>query len=81
MAFQIVDDILDETASTAQLGKPAGSDRKNAKSTYVSLHGIESARKESLRLYQAAVQELAGMSRGDWSWLAALAAHLNDRAT
>ena len=44
LAFQIVDDILDETASTEELGKPAGSDRENDKMTYVTLLGLESAR-------------------------------------
>ncbi|MBR3643536.1 MAG: polyprenyl synthetase family protein, partial [Parasporobacterium sp.] len=38
-AFQIRDDILDETATSEQLGKPAGSDRRNEKTTYVTLHG------------------------------------------
>lgn len=42
-AFQIKDDILDETSSETQLGKPVGSDGKNQKNTYVSLLGIEKA--------------------------------------
>ncbi len=40
-AFQVVDDILDVTSSTDTLGKPVGSDEKNAKSTFVSLLGLE----------------------------------------
>lgn len=39
-AFQIRDDILDMTASTDQLGKKAGSDAENNKSTYARLFGI-----------------------------------------
>ncbi len=41
IAFQIMDDILDVTATTQALGKPVGSDKDNDKSTYVSLLGIE----------------------------------------
>lgn len=44
MAFQIQDDILDVTGSFEELGKPIGSDEKNQKVTYVSLHGIDKAK-------------------------------------
>lgn len=44
MAFQIQDDILDVTGSFEELGKPIGSDEKNRKVTYVSLHGIDKAK-------------------------------------
>ena len=44
IAFQIVDDILDVTSTTDELGKPVGSDADNLKSTYVSLLGIEKCR-------------------------------------
>lgn len=44
LAFQIIDDILDATATTEELGKKAGSDQAAEKSTYVSLFGIEKAR-------------------------------------
>ena len=43
LAFQITDDILDVTGTTAEIGKPAGSDEKNNKSTYVSLHTLPGA--------------------------------------
>lgn len=43
LAFQVQDDILDVTMSTDALGKPAGSDEKLDKSTYVKLMGIEAA--------------------------------------
>ena len=43
-AFQIVDDILDVTASAEQLGKPVGADEDNEKVTYVSLLGIDGAK-------------------------------------
>lgn len=43
-AFQIVDDILDVTASEEELGKPVGADEGNRKVTYVSLFGLERAK-------------------------------------
>ena len=44
LLFQVVDDILDCTASTVTLGKTAGKDAAAAKPTYVSLMGLERAR-------------------------------------
>ena len=44
-AFQITDDILDISGDIDNLGKPIGSDQRNKKTTYVSLFGMEEARK------------------------------------
>ncbi len=44
LLFQVVDDILDCTASTATLGKTAGKDEAAAKPTYVALLGLDAAR-------------------------------------
>jgi geranylgeranyl diphosphate synthase type II len=44
LMFQVVDDILDETQTTEQLGKTAGKDRAQGKMTYPAIHGIEGAR-------------------------------------
>lgn len=44
LAFQIVDDVLDETASKETLGKTAGKDRERGKATYPALLGIERSR-------------------------------------
>ncbi len=41
LAFQIADDVLDETQSSQQLGKTAGKDRESEKATYPALFGIE----------------------------------------
>jgi len=45
LAFQVADDILDVTADEATLGKPVGADNANNKSTYVSLLGLDGARR------------------------------------
>lgn len=58
VAFQIQDDILDVTATTEQLGKPVLSDEKNQKTTYVTLEGIEKARKDVAEISAEAIQIL-----------------------
>lgn len=50
LLFQVVDDILDVSASTATLGKTAGKDAANSKPTYVSLLGLSHARELSQEL-------------------------------
>lgn len=44
LAFQIIDDILDATSSEEVMGKTVGNDERQAKNTYVSIHGIEASR-------------------------------------
>ncbi|MBQ4473869.1 MAG: polyprenyl synthetase family protein [Lachnospiraceae bacterium] len=46
MAFQIRDDVLDVEGDTEKIGKPVGSDEKNGKCTYVTLFGLEEAKKK-----------------------------------
>ena len=50
LAFQIMDDVLEVTASSAALGKDSGSDVKNKKLTYVSVYGLEHAIKNAEKL-------------------------------
>ena len=59
LSFQIIDDILDVTADTAKLGKPVGSDAENEKTTYVSLLGLEEARRLAAQRTAEAVQALS----------------------
>jgi len=68
IAFQIRDDILDVTGDEAAIGKPAHSDEKNAKTTYVTLHSLEEAEAEVERRSRAAV-ELLSQLPGDTAFL------------
>ena len=78
LAFQIADDVLDATATSEALGKTAGRDAVLAKSTYVSLMGVEAAREEADRLARRAVEHLdrAGVPSGA---LGALAGYIVTR--
>ncbi len=58
LAFQIRDDILDVTADPDEFGKPIGSDEKNKKTTYVTLHGVEEASAEVERISRRAMEEM-----------------------
>ncbi|MCW8131725.1 MAG: polyprenyl synthetase family protein [Planctomycetota bacterium] len=72
LAFQIVDDILDLTASPETLGKTPGKDLQAQKATYPAVMGIERAKLEAQRLMDAAKAELQA--------LGARAQHLEDLA-
>ena len=67
LAFQVQDDILDVTTSTDALGKPAGSDEKLDKSTYVKLMGVNEATEYAQSLFNkgrtAITRELIGRER------------------
>ena len=63
LAFQIQDDILDVTSSLEVLGKPIGSDEKNHKLTYVSMHGLEESRKKVEELSGEAIDILTSFQR------------------
>lgn len=58
LAFQVQDDILDCIGNTEVLGKPIGSDAENEKTTYVTLLGLENARKKAQELTQNAIAAL-----------------------
>ncbi|MEM1483839.1 polyprenyl synthetase family protein [Oscillospiraceae bacterium PP1C4] len=71
LAFQITDDILDLTGDIAKLGKSIGSDSENEKSTYVSLLGIDGARKAAQEQLECARQSVAAVSdNGFLVWVA-----------
>ncbi len=80
-AFQIVDDILDETGDEAQLGKPVGSDVEQGKVTYPSLLGIERSRALAQEQADIAVTCLADFEGEDADFLRALAQYIVDRVS
>src|SRR5208282_2917254 len=58
LAFQIIDDILDVTQSSEQLGKTAGKDVAAEKATYPSIVGLEKSRQIAGRLTERAFHAL-----------------------
>lgn len=78
IAFQIVDDILDVTSTSKDLGKPVGSDTDRNKSTYVSLLGIDKCKQLVDELTEDAIESLSVFD-GDTSALSDLALSLKDR--
>jgi len=79
LAFQVVDDILDVTATTEQLGKTAGKDVAVNKATYPSLLGLDESRKIADRLIAQAKEELAGFDRKRAAPLIGLADYIASR--
>ena len=63
IAFQIKDDILDVTSSQEVLGKPVGSDERNHKLTFVSLHGLKKAEEEVEKMSREALKILTSFER------------------
>ncbi len=59
LAFQIQDDVLDETSNAEEMGKQAGQDRRLGKPTYVSAAGLAAARARAEELFDQAREALA----------------------
>lgn len=59
LAFQIVDDVLDITATSEELGKSAGKDVAAQKATYPSLWGLEASQSKAEQLVADAIAELS----------------------
>src|SRR5262249_56866592 len=78
LAFQIADDLLDETATSKELGKTAGKDAATQKATYIALYGIEGATQKANRLCQEAISA-AQRVRHDTSVLDAIARFIIER--
>ena len=58
LAFQIIDDVLDVTESSENLGKNNNSDIKNNKDTYVNIIGVEASRARAKSLIESSVADL-----------------------
>lgn len=78
LAFQIIDDILDITQTSEQLGKTAGKDTKAQKATYPSIIGLEKSRDIAHKLTNNAFNALK-IFRGKAQALEALATYLLQR--
>ena len=79
LAFQIIDDVLDVTESTEILGKTNNSDLKNNKHTYVSLVGIEKAKKRAGQLIKSAIEDLSMNNMQKTDKLVSIASYLIER--
>jgi len=78
LAFQIVDDLLDQEESAATLGKTAGKDAAQGKLTYPAVVGTEAARAEAETLLAEAVEN-AAMIAGPVNYLAGIARYICER--
>jgi geranylgeranyl pyrophosphate synthase len=63
LLFQITDDLLDITATAADLGKTPGKDVQSRKATYPALYGIEEAREKAVNAHRAACEALEQLDR------------------
>jgi len=79
LAFQVVDDILDVTQASATLGKTAGKDLDNNKPTYVTVLGLDAARRHANELRDKAQAALARSGLVDAAWLSLLADRVVER--
>ncbi len=77
LAFQIIDDILDATASEEILGKTVGSDKDKNKTTFLSFFTVEQARAQAEDMTSSAIKQIADIEGSER--LIALALYLCDR--
>jgi geranylgeranyl pyrophosphate synthase len=80
LAFQVADDLLDATATADELGKSPGKDADAGKLTYVTLHGLDAARRRLAEL-EAELAALARALEGDGGPLAELATYIIRRSS
>jgi geranylgeranyl diphosphate synthase type II len=78
LLFQIVDDVLDATATSVELGKTAGKDEAAGKVTYVTLHGLDRARELADEARGRVLERLDALP-GDTSVLAGIVETIRDR--
>ncbi|KAJ6820837.1 putative geranylgeranyl pyrophosphate synthase 7, chloroplastic [Iris pallida] len=79
LAHQVVDDIIDVTRTTEQLGKTAGKDVARDKATYPKLMGIDGARRFAKEMVERAEEELAGFDSSRAAPLYQLARFIGNR--
>ena len=76
LLFQVVDDIIDVTESTEELGKTAGKDVMARKLTYPRLIGLERSREVAEKLRREAAEQLLGFDSNKVAPLVALASYI-----
>lgn len=79
LAFQVVDDILDVTQESETLGKTAGKDANDNKPTYVTVLGLDAARRHADALRDTALAALARSGLAQAAWLSLLADKIVER--
>jgi geranylgeranyl diphosphate synthase type II len=76
LAFQIIDDLLDETSASATLGKTAGKDRQVGKLTWPAVHGQRASQQRATQLVETATEALRHWQRHEkLVWLATYLHH------
>ena len=80
LCFQIVDDVLNATATREELGKSAGSDAEQGKATFVGVYGLEGARHQADASGERALAALARVD-GDTSGLEEMARFVRNRGS
>lgn len=78
IAFQIIDDILDETSDAKTMGKPVHADLENRKLTYPRFHGMQKSRERANALSERAIETCRKIG-GDTDFLVALIAQMQKR--
>jgi geranylgeranyl diphosphate synthase type II len=81
LAFQIIDDLLDATADESTMGKSVGTDARNHKNTYVSLHGLEACRAAASHHSAAARKAAQALPAPAAAFLSALIDSMEFRAS
>ena len=79
LAFQIIDDVLDVTESSENLGKNNNSDIKNNKNTYVDIIGIEPSRARAKSLIESSIADLNNNNLTNTDKLVDIAYYLIER--
>ena len=65
IAFQVIDDVLDMTASEVELGKTVGSDAEKNKTTFLTYYSVDEARKYAEKLTAEAISAVSDMDNSE----------------
>lgn len=80
LAFQVIDDILDEESTTETLGKDARSDRERGKATFPSICGIDESKKYAKELIEQAHEDIRFLGNKG-TMLSLLADYIRERVS